>query len=197
VRRGDQPTLIVTCVIAYAGAARAQQAGARNRLDPVTVDSKHYKVEFENDAVTIVFTSIGGIIALLRHRYRHGIGIVRGDDEPLAVVLNQHPGHDAVARGRRLPTGHAFGSGHFPVHMNDSNRRAEEANGMTFRAKNTVTKNCTVQMLMDSVDLGAPAHTLAQNVYEVRVGVEEGGMGRHIVPVPAVNSFGNDLIDCS
>lgn len=51
-------TLIVTCVIAYATVAQAQQAGG-TKADPVKVDSKHYKVEFENDKVRVLRVSYG------------------------------------------------------------------------------------------------------------------------------------------
>ena len=41
-------TLILAGVIAYGVAAHAQPAG---KADPVKVDPKHYKVEFENESV--------------------------------------------------------------------------------------------------------------------------------------------------
>ena len=47
-------TLIVSCVLAYT-AARAQTGG--DKADPVKVDPKHYKVEFENDKVRVLRVS--------------------------------------------------------------------------------------------------------------------------------------------
>ena len=46
-------TLILAGVIAYGVAAYAQPAGAR-KADPVKVDAKHYKVEFENENVRVL-----------------------------------------------------------------------------------------------------------------------------------------------
>jgi quercetin dioxygenase-like cupin family protein len=48
-------TLIVSCIPAYSAGALAQ-THARN---PVKVDSKHYKVEFENDKVRVLRVSYG------------------------------------------------------------------------------------------------------------------------------------------
>jgi quercetin dioxygenase-like cupin family protein len=45
-------TLIFAGVIAYGVAAYAQPAG--NKADPVKVDPKHYKVEFENERVRVL-----------------------------------------------------------------------------------------------------------------------------------------------
>jgi quercetin dioxygenase-like cupin family protein len=44
-------TLILAGVIAYGVAAHAQPAG---KADPVKVDPKHYKVEFENESVRVL-----------------------------------------------------------------------------------------------------------------------------------------------
>src|SRR5713226_7744828 len=51
-------TLILAGVVLYTVAVHAQQAGAR-RADPVNVDSKHYKVEFENESVRVLRISYG------------------------------------------------------------------------------------------------------------------------------------------
>src|ERR1039457_2424068 len=45
-------TLILAGVVAYGVAAHAQPAG--NKADPVKVDPKHYKVEFENESVRVL-----------------------------------------------------------------------------------------------------------------------------------------------
>src|ERR1035438_4135139 len=46
-------TLILAGVIAYSVAAYAQPAAA-GKADPVKVDAKHYKVEFENESVRVL-----------------------------------------------------------------------------------------------------------------------------------------------
>jgi quercetin dioxygenase-like cupin family protein len=49
-------TLILAGVIAYAAAPHAQQDGG-GKADPVKVDPKHYKVEFENEKVRVLRVS--------------------------------------------------------------------------------------------------------------------------------------------
>ena len=49
-------TLILAGVIAYAAAPHAQQA-SDGKADPVKVDPKHYKVEFENEKVRVLRVS--------------------------------------------------------------------------------------------------------------------------------------------
>ena len=51
-------TLILAGVIAYGVAAHAQPAGG-GKADPVKVDPKHYKVEFENENVRVLRISYG------------------------------------------------------------------------------------------------------------------------------------------
>ena len=51
-------TLILAGVIAYGVAAYAQPAGG-GKADPVKVDAKHYKVEFENERVRVLRVSYG------------------------------------------------------------------------------------------------------------------------------------------
>ena len=46
-------TLILAGVIAYGVAAHAQPTGG-GKTDPVKVDPKHYKVEFENESVRVL-----------------------------------------------------------------------------------------------------------------------------------------------
>jgi quercetin dioxygenase-like cupin family protein len=46
-------TLIAAGVIAYGVAAYAQPTGG-GKADPVKVDAKHYKVEFENESVRVL-----------------------------------------------------------------------------------------------------------------------------------------------
>lgn len=48
--------LAVFGLVAYTAAVHAQQAGSPD-ADPVKVDSKHYKVEFENDKVRVLRVS--------------------------------------------------------------------------------------------------------------------------------------------
>ncbi len=50
--------LVLAGVIAFGVAVRAQQAGG-GKADPVKVDPKHYKVEFENERVRVLRISYG------------------------------------------------------------------------------------------------------------------------------------------
>ena len=52
-------------------------------------------------------------------------------------------------------------------------------------------------MLMHYVDLRAALQALSQHVDKIGVRVEEGGVGRHVVPVPCIYDSGNYLIDFS
>jgi quercetin dioxygenase-like cupin family protein len=49
--------LFLAGAIGYSVAAHAQQAGAK--ADPVKVDPKHYKVEFENESVRVLRITYG------------------------------------------------------------------------------------------------------------------------------------------
>jgi hypothetical protein len=51
-------TLTLAGVVLYSVAVHAQQAGA-SKADPVNVDPKHYKVEFENERVRVLRASYG------------------------------------------------------------------------------------------------------------------------------------------
>lgn len=50
-------TMFLAGAITYGVAAHAQSGGAK--ADPVKVDSKHYKVEFENESVRVLRISYG------------------------------------------------------------------------------------------------------------------------------------------
>jgi len=50
-------TLMVSCILAYSVGVFAQTRAAK--VDPVKVDSKHYKVEFENVKVRVLRVSYG------------------------------------------------------------------------------------------------------------------------------------------
>ena len=51
-------TLILAGVVLYTAAVHAQQARV-GKADPVNVDPKHYKVEFENERVRVLRVSYG------------------------------------------------------------------------------------------------------------------------------------------
>ena len=51
-------TLVLAGIIAYGVAAHAQPARG-GKADPVKVDPKHYKVEFENERVRVLRVSYG------------------------------------------------------------------------------------------------------------------------------------------
>src|ERR1700687_284826 len=49
---------VIAAALILAGAAHAQPAGA-GKADPINVDHKHYKVEFENDRVRVLRVTYG------------------------------------------------------------------------------------------------------------------------------------------
>ena len=69
-------TLILTGIIAFGMVSQAQQASG-GKADPVKVDPKHYKVEFENDRVRVV-----------RIKYKAGEkSVMHSHPESVAVFL--------------------------------------------------------------------------------------------------------------
>ena len=49
---------VIAAALILAGSTRAQPAGA-GKADPINVDPKHYKVEFENERVRVLRVSYG------------------------------------------------------------------------------------------------------------------------------------------
>jgi len=68
--------MILAGVIAYGGAAHAQ-SGAK--ADPVKVDSKHYKVEFENESVRVLRISYRPGEKSVMHSHPNAVAVYLSD----------------------------------------------------------------------------------------------------------------------
>jgi quercetin dioxygenase-like cupin family protein len=78
-------TLILAGVIAFAMAPRAQQAG--EKADPVKVDPKHYKVEFENDKVRVLRVTYGsGEKSAMMHYHPDSVAVYLTDGKSLMIM---------------------------------------------------------------------------------------------------------------
>lgn len=71
-------TLILTAVLAYGVAAHAQPASG-SKADPVKVDSKHYKVEFENESVRVLRISYGPGEKSVMHSHPNSVAVYLTD----------------------------------------------------------------------------------------------------------------------
>jgi len=71
-------TLILASVIAYGVAAHAQPAGG-GKADPVKVDAKHYKVEFENESVRVLRISYGPGEKSVMHHHPNALAVFLTD----------------------------------------------------------------------------------------------------------------------
>jgi quercetin dioxygenase-like cupin family protein len=70
-------TVILAGVIAYGVAAHAQMAGGK--ADPVKVDPKHYKVEFENESVRVLRISYGPGEKSVMHAHPNAVAVYLTD----------------------------------------------------------------------------------------------------------------------
>jgi quercetin dioxygenase-like cupin family protein len=71
-------TLILGGVIGYGVAVHAQPAAA-GKADPVKVDAKHYKVQFENDSVRVLHISYGPGEKSVMHSHPNGVAVYLTD----------------------------------------------------------------------------------------------------------------------
>jgi|SRR5277367_870352 quercetin dioxygenase-like cupin family protein len=71
-------TPILAVVIAYAVVAYAQTSGA-GKADPVKVDPKHYKVEFENDSVRVLHITYGPGEKSVMHSHPNSVAVYLTD----------------------------------------------------------------------------------------------------------------------
>jgi quercetin dioxygenase-like cupin family protein len=71
-------TLILAGVIGYGVAAHAQPAGA-GKADPVKVDPKHYKVEFENASVRVLRISYAPGEKSVMHYHPNAVAVYLTD----------------------------------------------------------------------------------------------------------------------
>ena len=103
-------TLIFAGVVVYTVAVHAQQAGA-GKADPVNVDPKHYKVEFENERVRVLRVSYGPGEKSVMH-YNPDSVVVSLTGDKTRMTTPEGKSHEASAKagaaiwapaGSRLP----------------------------------------------------------------------------------------------
>jgi len=70
--------LFLAGVIAYGVAAHAQSTGG-GKADPVKVDPKHYKVEFENESVRVLHISYGPGEKSVMHSHPNSVVVYTTD----------------------------------------------------------------------------------------------------------------------
>jgi len=94
-------TLILSCVLAYTAGALAQTHQVK--ADPVKVDPKHYKVEFENDKVRVLHVSYGaGETSVMHYDPDAVIVSLTGDKTRMTTPDGKSRGFD---QGGRSPLG--------------------------------------------------------------------------------------------
>jgi len=71
-------TVILAGVISYAVVAHAQPTGAA-KADPVKVDPKHYKVEFENESVRVLRINYGAGEKSVMHYHPASVAVYLTD----------------------------------------------------------------------------------------------------------------------
>jgi quercetin dioxygenase-like cupin family protein len=67
-------TLALAGLAGYGLVARAQQAGG-GKADPVKVDPKHYKVQFENDSVRVLRINYGPGEKSVMHNHPNAVAV--------------------------------------------------------------------------------------------------------------------------
>jgi quercetin dioxygenase-like cupin family protein len=103
-------SVILAGVIAYGVAAFAQPASV-GKADPVKVDPKHYKVDFENESVRVLRISYGPGEKSVMHYHPNSVAVFLTDGNTRMTTpdgkstdLPQKAGTDAwTAAGSHLP----------------------------------------------------------------------------------------------
>ena len=90
--------LILTGVIAYGVAAYAQPAGG-GKADPVKVDSKHYKVEFENESVRVLRITYGPGEKSVMHYHPGSVAVFLTDGKTRMTTPDGKPEETAAKAG--------------------------------------------------------------------------------------------------
>jgi len=94
-------TLILAGVIGYGVAAHAQPAGG-GKADPVKVDPKHYKVEFENASVRVLRISYAPGEKSVMHYHPNAVAVYLTDDDPHDYAGREIAGYAVQGRRNRL-----------------------------------------------------------------------------------------------
>jgi quercetin dioxygenase-like cupin family protein len=107
-------TLIFAGVIAYGVAAYAQPAG--NKADPVKVDPKHYKVEFENESVRVLRISYAPGEKSVMHYHPASVAVYLSDGK---ARMTTPDGKSVDAPVKAGVTSWAPAGSHLPQNVGD------------------------------------------------------------------------------
>ena len=108
-------TLILAGVMAYGVSALAQPAGG-GKADPVKVDAKHYKVEFENESVRVLRISYAPGEKSVMHYHPNAVAVYLTDGQTSMTTPDGKSQDMAVKAGAASWT--AAGS-HLPQNTGD------------------------------------------------------------------------------
>ena len=108
-------TLILASVMAYGVSALAQPAGG-GKADPVRVDTKHYKVEFENESVRVLRISYAPGEKSVMHYHPNAVAVYLTDAKTRMTTPDGKSQDMAVKAGAASWT--AAGS-HLPQNTGD------------------------------------------------------------------------------
>ncbi len=109
-------TLIFAGVIAYGVAAYAQPAG--NKADPVKVDPKHYKVEFENERVRVLRISYAPGEKSVMHYHPASVAVYLTDGKS---IMTTPDGKSVDASVKAGTASWAPAGSHLPQNVGDKN----------------------------------------------------------------------------
>jgi quercetin dioxygenase-like cupin family protein len=78
-RERKMKSLTITATLILAGVAVCAQTANSGKADPVKVDPKHYKVEFENDSVRVLRISYGPGEKSVMHNHPNAVAVYLTD----------------------------------------------------------------------------------------------------------------------
>jgi len=108
-------SLILAGAIGYGAATLAQQAGG-GKADPVKVDPKHYKVEFENEKVRVLRISYGPGEKSVMHYHPSGVAVYLTDGK---TRMTMPDGKSQVSTTKAGTIDWAPAGSHLPQNVGD------------------------------------------------------------------------------
>ena len=108
-------TVILACVITYAVVAHAQPARG-GKADPVKVDPKHYKVEFENEKVRILRISYAPGEKSVMHYHPDSVAVFLNDAK---ARMTTPDGKSQDVPGKAGESSWAPAGSHLPQNIGD------------------------------------------------------------------------------
>jgi quercetin dioxygenase-like cupin family protein len=108
-------SLILAGGIGYGVATLAQQSGG-DKADPVKVDPKHYKVEFENEKVRVLHISYGPGEKSVMHYHPSGVAVYLTDGK---TRMTMPDGKSTVSDSKAGTSVWAPAGSHLPENAGD------------------------------------------------------------------------------